>query len=181
VPILKRTISDATATTSTTSTNEIEYRSTGIILTVTPHINEGGFVTLDLNQEVSEAQTNTLGGTDSPIIRKRTAKTTMVVKDNQTLVVGGLILETRDGTREGIPGLNKLPLIGYLFGTTKSQVRKTELVLLISPRVVNTVEEGDALTQQVTNRVLTLKEGIGQFGRKREIEEFHPLQEKAQP
>jgi general secretion pathway protein D len=105
----------------------------------------------------------------------------MVVKDNQTLVVGGLILETRDGTREGIPGLNKLPIIGYLFGSTKSQVRKTELVLLISPRVVNNVEEGDALTEQVKDRVLTLKEGIGQFGVRRKLEEFHPLQEKARP
>ncbi len=99
-------------TTATTSTNDIEYRSTGIILTVTPHINEGGYVTLDVQQEVSEAQTNTLGGTDSPIIRKRTAKTTMVVKDNQTLVVGGLIQETRDETREGIPGLSKIPFPG---------------------------------------------------------------------
>ena len=181
VPILKRTISDSNSTTATTSTNEIEYRSTGIILTVTPHINEGGYVTLDVNQEVSEAQTNTLGGTDSPIIRKRTAKTTMVVKDNQTLVVGGLILETRDGTREGIPVLSKIPILGYLFGSTKSQVRKTELVLLISPRIVNNVDEGDALTEQVKNRVLTLKEGIGQFGIKKKLEEFHPLQEKGQP
>ena len=181
VPILKRTISDPNNTTATTSTNEIEYRSTGIILTVTPHINEGGYVTLDVNQEVSEAQTNTLGGTDSPIIRKRTAKTTMVVKDNQTLVVGGLILETRDGTREGIPVLSKIPILGYLFGSTKSQVTKTELVLLISPRVVNTIEEGDALTEQVKDRVLTLKKGIGQFGIKKKLEEFHPLQEKGQP
>ena len=181
VPILKRTITDPNNTTATTSTNEIEYRSTGVILTVTPHINEGGYVTLDVNQEVSEAQTNTLGGTDSPIIRKRTAKTTMVVKDNQTLVIGGLILETRDGTREGIPVLSKIPILGYLFGSTKSQVRKTELVLLISPRVVNTIEEGDALTEQVKDRVLTLKKGIGQFGIKKKLEEFHPLQEKDQP
>jgi general secretion pathway protein D len=184
VPILKRTITDPTSSSggsTTTTTSEIEYRSTGVILTVTPHINEGGFVTLDLQQEVSEAQTNTLGGTESPIIRKRTAKTTMVVKDNQTLVVGGLILENRDGTREGIPGLSKIPVLGYLFGTTKTQVRKTELVLLISPRVVNSVEEGDALTEQVKDRVLTLKEGIGQFGIKKKLEEFHPLQEKPQP
>jgi general secretion pathway protein D len=181
VPILKRTITDPNNTTATTSTNEIEYTSTGVILTVTPHINEGGYVTLDLQQEVSEAQTNTISGIDSPIIRKRTAKTTMVVKDNQTLVVGGLILEKRDGTREGLPGLSKIPIFGYLFGSTKTQVTKTELVLLISPRVVNNIEEGDALTEQVKDRVLTLKKGIGQFGIKKKLEEFHPLQEKGQP
>ena len=181
VPILKRTITDPANTTSTSSTNEIEYTSTGVILTVTPHINEGGYVTLDVNQEVSEAQTNTISGIDSPIIRKRTAKTTMVVKDNQTLVVGGLILEKRDGTREGLPILSRIPVLGYLFGSTKSQVTKTELVLLISPRVINTIEEGDVLTEQVKERVLTLKKGIGQYGIKKKVEEFHPLQEKPKP
>jgi general secretion pathway protein D len=105
----------------------------------------------------------------------------MVVKDNQTLVVGGLILETRDGTREGLPGLSRIPLLGYLFGSTKTQVTKTELVLLISPRVVNNIEEGETLTEQVKDRVLTLKKGIGQFGIPRKTEEFHPLQEKDQP
>jgi general secretion pathway protein D len=181
VPILKRTISDPNNTTASTSTNEIEYVSTGVILTVTPHINEGGYVTLDIDQEVSEAQTNITSGIDSPTIRKRTAKTTMVVKDNQTLVVGGLIYEKRDGSREGLPVLSKIPILGYLFGSTKSQVTKTELVLLISPRVVNTIEEGDLLTEQVKDRVLTLKKGIGQFGVKKKLEEFHPLQEKGQP
>ncbi len=163
VPILKRTITDPNNATVTTSTNEIEYRSTGIILTVTPHINEGGYVTLDLQQEVSEAQTNTLGGTESPIIRKRNAKTTMVVKDDQTLVVGGLIQEKRDNTREGLPGLSRLPVLGYLFGSSKAQVSKTELVLLITPRVVETVAEGDQLTRGIQERVLTLKKGIAEF------------------
>jgi general secretion pathway protein D len=105
----------------------------------------------------------------------------MVVKDNQTLVVGGLILEKRDGTREGLPILSRIPVLGYLFGSTKSQVTKTELVLLISPRVINSIEEGDVLTEQVKERVLTLKKGIGQYGIKKKVEEFHPLQEKVQP
>ncbi len=163
IPILTTKTSTTDDTTSGTVTNDIEYRSTGVILTVTPHINEGGFVTLDLQQEVSEAQTNSLGGTDSPIINKRTAKTTMVVKHNQTLVVGGLIQEKRDSSREGLPGLNKIPVLGYLFGSTTAKVSKTELVLLITPRVVSSVEDGEALTRQIRDRVLTLKKGIEQF------------------
>jgi len=166
IPILKTQTTPttgSTATTTNTITNDIEYRSTGVILTVTPHINEGDYVTLDVLQEVSEAQQNTLGGTNSPIIRKRTAKTTMVVRDGQTLVVGGLIQETRDNSREGLPWLHKIPLLGYLFGSKAVSVNKTELVLLITPHVVKNVEEGDRLTQQVKDRVLTLKKGLEQF------------------
>ena len=66
----------------------------------------------------------------------------MVVKDDQTLVIGGLIQEERDRTREGIPGPSKIPFLGYLFGNTTTEVSKTELVLLITPHVVNNTEEG---------------------------------------
>jgi general secretion pathway protein D len=167
VPILKTrttgTVGSDTTSTSGTVTNDIEYRSTGVILTVTPHINEGGFVTLEVQQEVSEAQTNTLGGTDSPIILKRTAKTTMVVKDDQTLVIGGMIQQKQDRSREGIPGLSRIPILGYLFGTTDAKVHKTELVLLITPRVVADAEEGTRLTEEFQGRVLTLKQGIESF------------------
>lgn len=166
VPILKTRTTGTTGgadNLNNTITNDIEYRSTGVILTVTPHINEGGYVTLDLQQEVSEATKNTLGGTDSPVIRKRTAKTTMVVKDNQTLVVGGIIQEKHESSRQGIPWLSKIPVLGYLFGSTGITVTKTELVLLITPRVVGTVEEGDQLTREVRDRVLTLKKGVDEF------------------
>jgi general secretion pathway protein D len=152
-----------TSTLSNTITNSVEYRDTGVILTVTPHINEGRYVTLDIRQEVSQAQTNTLGGTDSPIIRKRTVETTMVVKDNQTLVIGGLIDEQKDFSREGIPYLSRIPILGYLFGVTKEKISKTELVLLLTPRVVANPTEGNDLSRMLRDRVLTLKEGIMLF------------------
>ena len=166
IPILKTRTSTATGSTTTnadTITNDIEYRPTGIILTVTPHVNEGGYVTLDVQQEVSDAQKTIIGGIDSPTIRKRVAKTSMVVKDNQTLVVGGLIQEVRTGTKSGLPWLSSLPIIGYLFGTSEDNVKKTELVVMITPHVVNNVEEGDLLTQQIRDRVLTLKKGLDRF------------------
>ncbi len=159
VPILKTRTTPTTGGDTTSITNDIEYRSTGVILTVTPHVNEGGYVTLDVQQEVSDAQTTDL----TPIIRKRTAKTTMVVKDNQTLVIGGLIQENRNNSRTGLPWLSRIPILGALFGSTTNTVRKTELVLLITPHVVNNVEEGEVLTRQVKDRVLTLKKGIEQY------------------
>ncbi|HEY5999254.1 MAG TPA: type II secretion system secretin GspD, partial [bacterium] len=171
VPILKSQqttpLSSNTTTTTTTAntiTADIEYRPTGIILTVTPHVNEGGFVTLDLQQEVSEVQEGlTTTGLNSPTFIKRTAKTTMVVRDNQTLVVGGLIQQKVTTSRTGVPGLYKLPIIGYLFGNKSNVVNRTELVLLITPRVVESVEEGDRLTRAIQERVLTLKKGISEF------------------
>ncbi len=163
VPILRTRTTASAGQDPNTITNDIEYRSTGVILTVTPHVNEGGFVTLDVLQEVSDAQDASTGGINSPTIRKRVAKTTMVVKDNQTLVVGGLIQETRTNTHSGLPWLSRIPIIGFLFGRTTAVVKKTELVVLITPHVVNNVEEGDLLTRQVRDRVLTLKQGIDQF------------------
>jgi len=163
IPILKTRTTASAGQDPNTITNDIEYRSTGVILTVTPHINEGGYVTLDVLQEVSDAQKTTVGGIDSPTIRKRVAKTTMVVRDNQTLVVGGLIQETRTTTQSGLPWLSKLPIFGFLFGSSEMDVKKTELVVLITPHVVNNVEEGDLLTRQIKDRVLTLKKGIEEF------------------
>jgi general secretion pathway protein D len=138
----------------------IEYRSTGIILTVTPHINDDREVTLDVNQEVSEAQKNLLGGTDSPIILKRSAKTTMVVRDNETLIIGGLMQETKERSREGIPWLSKIPFLGYLFGVTKDAVSKTELVVLMTPRIIATIEEGRKQTDDFLSGTIILKKGL---------------------
>jgi len=163
IPILKTRTTASAGQDPNTITNDIEYRSTGVILTVTPHINEGGYVTLDVLQEVSDAQKTIVGGIDSPTIRKRVAKTTMVIRDNQTLVVGGLIQETRTNSRSGLPWLSKLPLIGFLFGSSEVSIKKTELVVLITPHVVNNVEEGELLTRQIKDRVLTLKKGIDEF------------------
>jgi general secretion pathway protein D len=146
-----------------TVTNNVEYRDTGVILKVTPHINKGRYVTLDIRQEVSQAQTNSLGGTESPIIRNRIAETTMVVRDGQTLVIGGLIEETSNWSREGLPYLSKIPVIGALFGETVEVKSKKELVLLITPRVVTNPEEGNRLSREIRNRVLTLKKGIELF------------------
>jgi general secretion pathway protein D len=154
------TTSSGTGTVDNSITNDIEYRSTGVILTVTPHVNEGGFVTLDVQQEVSSAGA---GNSFGPSIGKESVKTTMVVKDQQTLVIGGLIKQRLSTDRAGIPFLSRIPVVGALFGTTNDSVKKQELVLLITPRVVMNVEEGNRLTEELQDRVLTLKKGIEVF------------------
>ncbi|MBI2461882.1 MAG: type II and III secretion system protein, partial [Candidatus Rokubacteria bacterium] len=143
-------------------TSTIEYRDTGVILTVTPRISEKRLVAMDIKQEVSDAIPNLLGGTQSPIITKRVAETSVVVADSQTLVLGGLLEERRTRDREGIPGLSRIPVLGYLFGQTTDTVKKTELLILITPRVVGDPAEARALYEEVRRRSRELEKAIQQ-------------------
>lgn len=153
--------STTTGTTSFVAAGQIQYRTTGIILTVTPHISEKGRVTLKISQEISNKGVDvSLAGITSPSFTTRKAQTTGVVQSGHTLVIGGLISEQKNRTREGIPLLSSIPLLGYFFGATKDVSRKTELLVLVTPHVITSVEEADALTKEFQNRVKTIKERL---------------------
>jgi general secretion pathway protein D len=85
----------------------------------------------------------------SPDIITREAETSVVLRDNQTLVLGGLIRTRRTSTKQGIPWLSKIPVIGFLFGATVDRIERTELLLLITPRVIGDPSEGQEILQQV--------------------------------
>ena len=136
------TTTPTTTTTSTTTTTAglnqtVEYRDAGVILTVTPRIGEQGTVALDVKQEVNQIGAP-VPPTNSPSFIKREAETSVVLLNNQTLVLGGLIQDKLTTTDRGIPLLKDIPLIGYMFGFTERLIEKTELLLLITPRVVGT-------------------------------------------
>lgn len=132
----------------------IQYRDTGVILTVTPHINERGLVTMDISQEVSEASDNVkVAGKDYPSFYKRNIATTLTVKHGQTIVIGGLIKENRSDTAQGTPCLVSIPVIRYLFGKDSKSTNKTELIVLITPRVVVDLEDVDAVTEEFKKKV----------------------------
>ena len=99
-------------------TQTVEYKDAGIILTVTPRIGEQGTVALDVKQEVNDVG-RPVPPTGSPEFLKREAETSVVLLNNQTLVLGGLIQNRRSVVKSGIPFLYKIPVIGYLFGTTR--------------------------------------------------------------
>jgi general secretion pathway protein D len=153
----------ATPTTGTTQsivgTQTVEYKDAGIILTVTPRIGEQGTVALDVKQEVNDVG-DPVPPTNSPEFRKREAETSVVLLNNQTLVLGGLIQNRRSVVKTGIPFLNKIPVIGYLFGTTNEQVTKTELILLITPRVIGTALDAARITDQMRNLTPELRDSI---------------------
>ena len=122
VPVGRRTTAATAPATSVTQT--VEYRDAGIILTVTPRIGEQGTVALDVKQEVNEVGANEPPPINSPAFTKREAETSVVLLNNQTLVLGGLIQNKRTRIKRGIPLLNRIPILGYLFGSTRRRSRR---------------------------------------------------------
>jgi len=112
---------------------------------------------MEVNQEVSNVSEQRVEGIDSPIILKRQAQTTLVVQDGKTIVIGGLIRETKDMTKEGLPFLSKIPYLGMLFSFNREIGKKTELLFLITPHVVQTFEEAEFVTLEFQKKVEGLK------------------------
>ncbi len=145
VPLVSQTTSFQTST--------VQYRNTGIILSVKPQINANGMVTLEIAQEVSSANTTSTGVSGTPTFTVRQAKTSLITGDNQTVVLGGLIREDKTTSQAGIPGLRKMPVLGPLFGSEKMSKQKTELLVLITPHIVTTLEEGAKITHDMKEKV----------------------------
>ncbi len=134
VPIVtSETINDDTGGADT---RNIQYEDTGVILNVTPKINYDGIIILDINQLVSSASENTVGGTSSPIISKRELTTKLAVRDGQTVFMGGLIENIVNFVDSGIPILKDIPILGWLFKYQREQNAKKELLVIITPYVI---------------------------------------------
>jgi len=137
--------------------NTIEFRDTGVILKVTPRVNEGGLVTLTLNQEVSGVTRTTTSDLDSPTIQQRRITSSVVVQDGQTIALGGLIKDSRNRTRNGIPFLSRLPYVGALFRTDDTTDERTELLVLITPRVIESLDKARAVTDELRRKMPATK------------------------
>ena len=157
VPIVTSEYTPTTLEAGESYSRSIEYRDTGILLAITPRINEKGLVAMEINQEVSDVSEQRIEGINSPIILKREVETTLVVQDGKTIAIGGLIREKKDFAIEGIPFLSKLPYLGMFFGYTKEVTEKTELLILITPHVVHTFEEAELVTREFKEKVEGLK------------------------
>jgi general secretion pathway protein D len=133
--------------------NTIQFRDTGVILKVTPRVNESGLVLIDVAQEVSEVAATTTSGIDSPTIQQRKVSSTVVIQDGETMALGGLIRDSRTMGSSGIPGLQSIPIIGALFGNKTDVQRRTELLVLITPRVVRNPVEAREITDELRRRM----------------------------
>ncbi len=122
----------------------VQYRDVGTKLTVRPTINDDGYVSLLLQQEISGATDESQFG--APILSTREARTQVLVKDGQTIVIGGLRDRQRDRTSSGIPILSSLPLVGGLFGGTRRRSIETELFLFLTPTIIRSDDDVDTIT-----------------------------------
>ncbi|MBI3779514.1 MAG: type II and III secretion system protein, partial [candidate division NC10 bacterium] len=125
----------------------------GVIIGIKPHINEKRLVTLDIETEQTDILSTSFGDTGSPSFSKRSSKTSIVVQDGQSVVLGGIIQNNVERDIGGIPFLSRIPFLGYLFRSQKESITKTELLILITPYVIATPEEGSALTEQFKKRI----------------------------
>jgi general secretion pathway protein D len=122
-----------------------EYKDVGIILKITPHISQDRFVRLTINQEVTQLDDLATTSSDRPTTFKRTIDTTVIVKDNETVVIGGLIDDRMTATSYGVPCLGDLPVLGWMFRTDSDALEKTNLFVFLTPRVVANPAEAQAL------------------------------------
>ena len=154
IPVASAEYQYTDASNQAVQTVNIEYRNTGIILKVKPHINENGLVSMEISQEVSERSSDVLVGNSTyPSFFQRSIETTLTAGHNQTIVIGGLIRENKTDTRSGVPGLSKIPLIGALFGKKTDSQSKNELILLITPRVIVSLGDIETITQEFKAKV----------------------------
>jgi general secretion pathway protein D len=146
VPYLSQT-SQSTLTSGAPVVNSIEYRETGVILQVTPHVGSDGLVTLDVAQEVSAVQNAvTTAGINSPTFSDRAVTSRVAIQDGQTVGLAGLISDSDSHQNQGIPYLKNVPLLGDLFSTQNNQRSRTELLVLITPHVIRTTTDAAAFT-----------------------------------
>ena len=140
--------------------NSVEYFDTGVILEVTPRVNAGGLVTLDILQEVSDAIPTETSGINSPTIQQRSIRSIVAVQSGETVALGGLIRETSSETVSGIPILKDIPILGNLFKTTGQKSSRTELLVLITPRVVRGAAQAREVTEELRQRLTVLRDVV---------------------
>jgi general secretion pathway protein D len=137
--------------------NSVDYRDTGVILKVTPRVNSGGMVLLDIAQEVSDVTTTSTSNINSPTIEQRKFATSIAVQDGQTIALGGLIKDTRTKGRSGLPVLSAIPILGALAGTRTDSDVRTELLILLTPRVVRSAPDAEAITEDLRKKIQALE------------------------
>jgi general secretion pathway protein D len=136
--------------------NSVQYRDTGVVLSVTPRVGDQGRMFIEIEQEVSEVAGTTSSNIDSPTIQQRRFSTQIQVEDGQVVALGGLIRTNRTVGDTGIPFLGRAPLIGTLFNSRDRNVRQTELVVFLRPTIVRSRADADRMTDEIMARMQAL-------------------------
>ena len=165
IPINQQSfVGSGTNTVTNVVTTTSQYIDTGVLLQVTPHINAGGLVTLDVQAEVSDPGPVANPG-DAPPINTRSVQTIVSVQSGQTMVMGGLIGETTGNSSKGLPLLSRIPIIGGLFGDQQLTKNRTELVMFITPRVVENENDLKSTIEDLRRRMQQIDDTFDVFRR----------------
>jgi general secretion pathway protein D len=155
VPIITQSAA-STLTSNPQILNNITYKETGVVLEVTPRVNSGGYVTMDVNQSVSDVVNTTTSQIDSPTIRQRRLTSTISVKSGESILLGGLIQQTDNRSTSGIPFLHDIPGLGALFGSHVNGAARTELIMLMTPHVIANDNDARDITARVERQFKTV-------------------------
>jgi general secretion pathway protein D len=127
----------------------ITSAKTGVRLSVKPTVHASGYVDIDIDQSLSEAAKTVTSSIDSPSIFNRQIKTTVTLQDGGSILLGGLISQTKSKNKSGVPKFSKIPLLGRLFSNDNDSSDRTELMVMIIPYVIDTPKEGEAITKTI--------------------------------
>ncbi|MEQ4311872.1 type II secretion system secretin GspD [Pseudomonas syringae] len=157
IPISQTSINTNTSTNTTLSS--VEYVQTGVILDVVPRINPGGLVYMDIQQQVSNADNNASNNdaNGNPRISSRSVSTQVAAQSGQTILLGGLIKQDNAETVDAVPYLGRIPGLRWLFGTTSKSKGRTELIVLITPRVITSSSQARQVTDDYRQQMQLLK------------------------
>ena len=147
----------STITSTPQIVNSIEYEDTGVILKVTPRVNRGGLVLMDISQEVSQVVSTTTSTLNSPTIQQRKINSSVAIQDGETVALGGLISDNKEKDKSGIPFLEEIPILGNLFATNTYNKKRTELMVLITPHVIQSGEDARAVTAELRRKLPELE------------------------
>ena len=153
VPIRTSESTNTSGGSDPIQTSAIQMRETGVVLNVKPRVNANGLVTLAIKQSVDRAIPTVQSNIDSPTIQQRKIESTVVVQSGETIILGGLMAENDVIDFSGIPVLHKIPVLGSLFGSTTKTKEKTELIVLITPRVIENRWDSRAITREFKQKL----------------------------
>ncbi|MDR3231475.1 MAG: type II secretion system secretin GspD [Synergistaceae bacterium] len=144
IPVLKGSTSELSNPGAVQQ--NMDYKDTGLTLTVTPHIRSGNLVALDIEQTTEDVLTATTSVT--PVTAKRKVKTSVVVEDGETIILGGMVKETEKSLKRRVPGLSYIPLIGSLFQKVSKEKEKVDFIIFLTPQIIRNTEEMRQVTSQ---------------------------------
>ena len=146
-------ISTGTTIANATTITSVAYKSTGIVLNITPRINDTNRVVLDIEQEVSDVTNTTTSGIDSPTIQQRRVRTTVTVNDGESIMLAGLQQDKSTNTRNKTPLAGDIPVLGNLFKSKDDAINRTELLIAITPRIVKDAREVRSVTEEFRDKL----------------------------